>query len=84
MLLQNLSNYIPVRGHNIPEDLSLERKLLQPELPLESRCEALKTVYLTGKETYCTFQKQVITQLKRRNKETSKQTNFMKLFYRDS
>jgi hypothetical protein len=46
------------------------------ELPLNSQNEVLKTVYLSAKKTYCTFQKQVITLLK--------QTNFMKVFYRDS
>jgi hypothetical protein len=46
------------------------------ELPLSSQHEVFKTVYLSAKKAYRTFQKQVITLLK--------QTNFTKLFYRGS
>jgi len=46
------------------------------ELSLNSQHEVFKTVYLSVKNTYCTFQKQAITLLK--------QTNFKKLFYRES
>jgi hypothetical protein len=56
--------------------LNLERKLLQTELPLKSQLEALKTVYLSAKNTVpCKNNHHPPQRKKETNKETKKQTS---------